>query len=59
MINFIIRVKIWYYLLGVSHIFCIATVRKVMTKKRNEFKKTSGDVDKQSDLLDDIAEFDN
>ena len=55
----IIRVKIWYQLLGVSLIFCIAPVRKVMTKKRNKFKKKSGDVDKQSDLLDDIAEFDN
>ena len=30
-----------------------------MTKKRNEFKKKSGDVDKQSDLLDDIDEFDD
>ena len=59
MIKFHNKGKIWYYLLGVSLIFCIAPVRKVMTKKRNEFKKTSGDVDKQSDLLDDIAEFDN
>ena len=51
--------KIWYYLLGVSIIFCIAPVRNVMTKKRNKFKKKSGDVDKKSDLLDDIVEFDD
>ena len=42
-----------------SHIFCIAPVRQAMTKKRNEFKKKSGDVDKKSDLLDDIVEFDD
>ena len=30
-----------------------------MTKKRNELKKKSGDVDKKSDLLDDIVEFDD
>ena len=28
-----------------------------MTKKRNEFKKKSGDGDKQSDLLDIIDKF--
>ena len=30
-----------------------------MTKKRNEFKKKSGDGDKQSDLLDNIDEFED
>ena len=39
--------------------FCIAPVRKVIIKKRNNFKKKSGDGDKQSDLLDDIDEFDD
>ena len=49
----------WYYLLSVSFIFYIAPARKVIIKKRNEFKKKSGDGDKQSDLLDNIDEFED
>ena len=52
-------VKMWYCLLSVSFIFYLAPARKGIIKKRKEFKKKSGDGDKQSHLLDNIDEFDD